>query len=842
MKGLIFTYLLTYGGALASLFNPYIGLLVYVCFSIISRESLWYWSVPEGNYSRIVAIALLVGWALRGFGNWQFGRGGTIVGLFIGFWVWAVLSATQAAAPEACLVWIEATAKILLPFVVGMTLIDSVAKLKQLAWVIVLSHGYVAYDLNMAYYGGFNRIQEIGFGGMDNNCVAITMVLCTGLAFFLGLTAPRWWQKGIAFGSTALMVHCVLFAFSRGGMLGLIIMGAISFVLIPKKPRHYLTFALIVLLALRLAGPEVVKRFGSAFAEGKTRDKSAQSRVIMWKACVKVMIEKPLFGVGPGSFSSVIHLYTPYGKGKEAHTLWLQIGAETGAVGLFLLVSFYGVCVVRLWPLTRESHPVADPWFRHTARMVIASLTGFIVSAQFVSLPGLEVPYYVVLLGAGASKLTSLQAPTAASLPATWTPTPALARLDGLISNTLRRRESVPSNQQPQEIDALTGFRWLAASLVFMYHVQGASHDVPRGAEFLTVIGRAGWCGVPMFFALSGFLLMLLYYRRFQGGLRNLRPYVIKRITRIYPLYYVLLAAVVVQISISRKSLPDLVNVTVHLGMLQSFFGEFSCSYISSAWSLTVEECFYFLMPLVCLLIGRFGESRKNGLSLKRTAALLFVLNTLLLGVGLLVSRVSYKPYGFFHQWRHDTIFGQFLHFSFGIFAAAIMLKYPDTPLRINRLWSNLLGFAGVILLILAAYMDTGVLNGKSLLGIFWFPAVEYLFGIASAFFILSLCTRSCFATVLSWRPLVYGGKISYAFYLVHTMYTFYNGVSYRYAVLQNPWLAYLAFGLLSAVLYEVIEKPAQRWLRNKWIPAKEDAGKARQQKSAAAIALCSAE
>jgi hypothetical protein len=37
--------------------------------------------------------------------------------------------------------------------------------------------------------------------------------------------------------------------------------------------------------------------------------------------------------------------------------------------------------------------------------MVLAAITGFAVSAQFVSLPGLETPYYIVLLGAGALKL-----------------------------------------------------------------------------------------------------------------------------------------------------------------------------------------------------------------------------------------------------------------------------------------------------------------------------------------------------------------------------------------------------------------------------------------------------
>src|SRR5260370_586698 len=47
------------------------------------------------------------------------------------------------------------------------------------------------------------------------------------------------------------------------------------------------------------------------------------------------------------------------------------------------------------------------PWFQDTGRMVTASIVAFAVSAQFVSLVGLEAPYYVALLGAGALKVYS---------------------------------------------------------------------------------------------------------------------------------------------------------------------------------------------------------------------------------------------------------------------------------------------------------------------------------------------------------------------------------------------------------------------------------------------------
>jgi probable O-glycosylation ligase (exosortase A-associated) len=406
MKGLVFTYALTYGGALISLFNPFVGLLIYVCFAIVRPESLWHWSVPAGNYSRVVAIGLLIGWAINGFGNWKMGKARPVVLAALAYGFWACLSALSCRDPNWGWTWIEGQAKILLPFFVGVTLITKVTQLKQLAWVIVLSHGYLAYDLNESYYAGFNRIQEVGFSGMDNNTLSIAFCTAAGVAFFLGLNASRWWQKLLAFASAALMVHVVFFAFSRGGMVGLIITALMTFVLIPKRPSYYLIFAAAIVLALRLAGPEVVDRFVTVFVSEKARDESAQSRIELWKICIDQMAAHPLLGLGPDHFPIHAHEFG-LDRGKHAHSLWLQIGAELGIPGLIFLALFYFICACRLWPYARGRRPVSDPWFADTARMVIASLTGFVVSAQFVSVPGIESPYYVVLLGAGALKLLS---------------------------------------------------------------------------------------------------------------------------------------------------------------------------------------------------------------------------------------------------------------------------------------------------------------------------------------------------------------------------------------------------------------------------------------------------
>jgi probable O-glycosylation ligase (exosortase A-associated) len=418
MKGLIFTYAMTYGGALVALADPFRGLLVYVCFAILRPEFLWYWAVPPGNYSRTVALALLLGWVVQGFGKFRVGRAWPVVAALTVFWVWSGLSAL--IAPNATVAWgfVEALTKIVLPFLVGITTITTVRQLKQLAWVIVLSHAYVAYEMHVFYYSGFNRVAQYGFGGMDNNSIAITFVACTGLALFLGLHADRWWLKGLALVSALLMVHTVLFSFSRGGILSLGVTGAAAFWLIPKRPVHFLLFAAMVAVGLRLAGPEVRERFGTTFATQEARDASAQSRLDLWRDCVDAMVREPVLGVGPNHWGLIAHRYG-HTQGKEAHSLWFQTAAELGVPGVASLLLFYGLCVVRLRPLARETTPVADPWLRYLARGVIASILGFAVAAQFVSLAGLEAPYYITLIGAGVLKVHGATPPAAAAESAT---------------------------------------------------------------------------------------------------------------------------------------------------------------------------------------------------------------------------------------------------------------------------------------------------------------------------------------------------------------------------------------------------------------------------------------
>lgn len=408
MKGLIFTYAMTACGVVMPLFNPFIGVLIYAAFAILRPQALWAFSLPPGGrYSFYVALGLLAGWIVNGCGRWSFGKARGIVFALMAYWAWVALSALQAPNQDKAFEYLDTLSKALLPCIVAMTLIDSVQKVKWLAWTVVLTQGYLAFEFNLQYFNGYVDPSSWKFASLDNNGIAITQVTSLGMAFFLGIDAERWWLKLAALGSAVLMAHTVLFSMSRGGMLAMSITGAVAFWLVPKQPKHVIVFLVAVMLAVRLAGPQVVERFSTVFAEKEERDGSAQSRVDLTKGLFSAASDHPIFGLGPAHWELHSHEYG-FREKKAGHNTWATAAAETGFPGLLFLLGFYVICLTRLWPLTRETYPTANPWLRFLARGVIAAMIGFLVSASFVTIGLVELPLYIAVIGAGVLKLDSL--------------------------------------------------------------------------------------------------------------------------------------------------------------------------------------------------------------------------------------------------------------------------------------------------------------------------------------------------------------------------------------------------------------------------------------------------
>jgi peptidoglycan/LPS O-acetylase OafA/YrhL len=161
--------------------------------------------------------------------------------------------------------------------------------------------------------------------------------------------------------------------------------------------------------------------------------------------------------------------------------------------------------------------------------------------------------------------------------------------------------EPPPTRTSEGRIAGIDGLRALAALAVLASHF-GVVVRLNTASDWGIVLGRLD-VGVPVFFVISGFLLYRPFVRRHVEGtaLPAVRPYLRRRLLRIYPAYWVALvgALVVVEQSVTPAELLSWVTL-VHLywpGNLPEG--------LQQSWSLAVEMAFYLLLPVWAWLLRR---------------------------------------------------------------------------------------------------------------------------------------------------------------------------------------------------------------------------------------------
>lgn len=382
-----------------------------------------------------------------------------------------------------------------------------------------------------------------------------------------------------------------------------------------------------------------------------------------------------------------------------------------------------------------------------------------------------------------------------------------------------------------KEIRALTTLRAFAALLVFLYHYEAIHVDEARAAghalwDPLLPVWRSGAVGVSIFFVLSGFLITRLYFDRFAERAVTLREYFVKRIARIWPLFlaFAFLQHVAMAFFGERPQGSWLVTMT----MTQGFFWDLRYRGLPTAWSLTIEESFYALAPLVFLALAallpgfrgrRAAPERRDWL---RLAALLVVMAAAIGTAGFAVMAFvrarGWTPYGFMadpEHVLHATLAGRFPEFAIGI-ACAFMHRdgWPERALRGPLATRVALGsFAGIALMM--ALKDFAARTHWLALGLFASLAVAALAGLL----ILALTREETpVSRLMANGAGVYLGKVSYGFYLIQTslLAAPLVGVADRLGPLRLVGLYVLLNGAC-ALFYELLERPARREIVRRW-------------------------
>lgn len=354
---------------------------------------------------------------------------------------------------------------------------------------------------------------------------------------------------------------------------------------------------------------------------------------------------------------------------------------------------------------------------------------------------------------------------------------------------------------------AMTGVRAIAVYLVFVYHL------TPFNEGSIAYNNLGAFCsqlhvGVNMFFVLSGFLITYKYY---DTKKINWRKYFINRFARIYPMFF----GIVTLTYLAKLIYPPItVNINLPLYLLnitflKSFFADFILSGVGQTWSLTLEEMFYFSVPLFYFFI-------------RKSKSYLLVIPVCLLAIGLMLVAIfkNVDFYGFFNSnefMLQATFFGRGCEFFAGILLAIMIKKRTETELSKSGVFTYA-GIALIIVNIIALVFIKTNYHGES--GVFLYHFVYNfllpVFGIASFFWGL-LTERSLVSKLLSSVLFQILGKSSYVFYLIHVGLV--EGILSK--ISGNTLFVFISLNIVSIAVFKLAEEPAARYIKQKLYPIK---------------------
>lgn len=174
----------------------------------------------------------------------------------------------------------------------------------------------------------------LGYAGV-NGLAAFEAMTCSFLLAAYAFSRKILAKLGLLlFLSTC--VYCLLFAFSRGGYVGLLVgMVAIG---ILKARKFLLIPALLILSWQTLLPTSVQERINMTTADAKEGDRfdsSAQDRITLWEDAIDLFKRNPVTGSGFDTYGSMGRV----GGYRDTHNYYIKVLAETGVVGLLLYLA-----------------------------------------------------------------------------------------------------------------------------------------------------------------------------------------------------------------------------------------------------------------------------------------------------------------------------------------------------------------------------------------------------------------------------------------------------------------------------------------------------------------------
>ncbi len=312
-----------------------------------------------------------------------------------------------------------------------------------------------------------------------------------------------------------------------------------------------------------------------------------------------------------------------------------------------------------------------------------------------------------------------------------------------------------------QQLDVLRG---VAVLMVMGYHFPWHPN---RAGIFWPVDGlfhRIGLSGNDLFFVLSGFLIGGLLFReiRTTGGL-DVKRFLVRRMLKIWPSYYVLVLFTVVLRLVTSGGDAALTfrELAPNIFHYQNY--KHTTEMLPHTWSLAIEEHFYLVLPFLLLVMARFTRNPRRAIPGVPFTMIAIFLVCFSLGTWT-INRLSLSP----NWWQATHLRAHQL--MFGVLIAYFYHYYPERLARAAR-WPALLVLTALVMLGLIAFrLGTSFHIGSLRVSIYW-EALTLAYACLLLGCLYADPAKSLLGRLLAGsagRGLAWVGVYSYPIYLWH--------------------------------------------------------------------------
>jgi peptidoglycan/LPS O-acetylase OafA/YrhL len=313
----------------------------------------------------------------------------------------------------------------------------------------------------------------------------------------------------------------------------------------------------------------------------------------------------------------------------------------------------------------------------------------------------------------------------------------------------------IQQSKRPKYIAALDGIRGLAILLVLLIHIQQTG-VVPAEFHLVNLVMHGGWCGVDLFFVLSGFLITLGLLDS-KGSSNYFSAFYMRRVLRIFPLYYTVLASVIIcsALFVHYPIFPSWRGwISQHILFVENWWmpwKDLTNNVLAHFWSLGIEEQFYFVWPACVWLLPR-----------RRLAVLSVAVCAVVLALRFyVIQHYNPLPLVIFMNTvtRVDTL-------MVGALCAIVMRD--DKLLAHVRRWLPTVAAIGACCVVVIILGVRGISAQRYYTQTLGFTALALAFGPLVMWAYLFSGGRNWYDRFFSMRPLTNLGKYSYGIYVYH--------------------------------------------------------------------------